>query len=193
MKGAVSLRVVRRSAAHPGTTLGGLHPVLGRVYAARGVRTAEELDNSLERLLPVGTLEGIPAAVQLLLRHRDGRVLIIGDFDADGATSSALMVRALGAAGFTAPDFLVPNRFQFGYGLTPEIVALAAQRAPTLIVTHVGNQAIVSWDPSATGWILQTNNNLSTGTWGNYLGQVVNNSVTNSPPTGNLFFRLTQP
>jgi hypothetical protein len=64
--------------------------------------------------------------------------------------------------------------------------------APTLIITHVGNQAIVSWDPSATGWTLQTNNNLSTGTWDNYLGTVVNNSVTNSPPTGNVFFRLKQ-
>ncbi len=131
----MGLRVVRRTPLQPGTTLGSLHPVLGRVYAARGVRTAEELDNSLERLLPVGTLEGIPAAVELLLRHRDGRVLVIGDFDADGATSSALMVRALGGAGFIAPHFLVPNRFQFGYGLTPEIVALAAERAPTLIVT----------------------------------------------------------
>ena len=65
--------------------------------------------------------------------------------------------------------------------------------APTLIITHIGSQAIVSWDPSATGWTLQTNNNLSTGTWGNYAGAVVNNSVTNSPPTGNVFFRLKQP
>ena len=65
--------------------------------------------------------------------------------------------------------------------------------APTLIITHIGSQAIVSWDPSATGWTLQTNNNLSTGTWGNYAGTVVNNSVTNSPPTGNVFFRLKQP
>ena len=64
--------------------------------------------------------------------------------------------------------------------------------APLLIITHVGNQAIVSWDPSATGWTLQTNNNPSTGTWGNYLGTVVNNSATNAPPTGNLFFRLKQ-
>jgi hypothetical protein len=64
--------------------------------------------------------------------------------------------------------------------------------APLLIITHVGNQAIVSWDSSATGWTLQTNNNLSTGTWGNYLGTVVNNSVTNAPPTGNIFFRLKQ-
>jgi hypothetical protein len=65
--------------------------------------------------------------------------------------------------------------------------------APLLIISHVGNQAIVSWDPSVTGWTLQTNNNLSTGTWGNYTGAVVNNSVTNSPPTGNVFFRLKQP
>jgi len=64
--------------------------------------------------------------------------------------------------------------------------------APLLIITHVGNQAIVSWDSSATGWTLQTNNNLSTGTWGNYVGPVVNNSVTNVPPTGTVFFRLKQ-
>src|SRR5215472_14337590 len=118
------------------TALGGrLHPVLERVYAARGVRSAAELDTSLERLLPVGTLEGIPAAVELLLAHRTGRVLVVGDFDADGATSCALVVRALRGCGFAAVDFLVPNRFEFGYGLTPEIVVLAAARAPSLIVT----------------------------------------------------------
>ena len=130
------LRVVRRAPGVQGAPLGGdLHPVLERVYAARGVRSAADLDTSLARLLPVGTLEGIPAAVDLLLQHRTpGRVLIIGDFDADGATSSALMVRALRSLGF-AVDFLVPNRFQFGYGLTPGIVSLAAARAPTLIVT----------------------------------------------------------
>jgi single-stranded-DNA-specific exonuclease len=132
----VSLRIVRRTLVMPGTALGGsLHPVLGRVYAARGVCSAADLDTSLERLLPVGTLEGIPAAVELLLEHRARRVLVIGDFDADGATSSALVVRALRACGFATVDFLVPNRFQFGYGLTPEIVALAATRTPSLIVT----------------------------------------------------------
>jgi single-stranded-DNA-specific exonuclease len=100
------------------------------------VRAAAELDCSLERLLPVGTLEGVEQAVELLLaQRRSGRVLVIGDFDTDGATSTALVVRALRAWGFPAVDFLVPNRFEFGYGLTPEIVALAATRAPTLIVT----------------------------------------------------------
>ena len=132
----MGLRIVRRAAAPLAAILGAeLHPVLSRVYAARGVRSAAELDHSLERLLPVGTLEGIAPAVDLLLTHRHGRILVIGDFDADGATSSALMVRALRSLGFAAVDFLVPNRFQFGYGLTPEIVALAVQREPTLIVT----------------------------------------------------------
>jgi single-stranded-DNA-specific exonuclease len=132
----MKLRVVRREAG-AGVRLGGaLHPVLERVYAARGVSAPADLDMSLERLLPVRTLEGIEAATELLGRHRStGRVLVVGDFDADGATSSALLVRALRAFGFAAVDFLVPNRFKFGYGLTPEIVTLAAARAPTLIVT----------------------------------------------------------
>jgi hypothetical protein len=64
--------------------------------------------------------------------------------------------------------------------------------APLLFIIYSGNQAIVSWDPSVTGWTLQTNNNLSTGTWANYLGAVNNNSVTNTPPTGTVFFRLKQ-
>ena len=73
------------------------------------------------------------------------------------------------------------------------LIAVQTPGAPLLTITYSGNQAIVSWPPSVTGWTLQTNSNLSTGTWGNYLGPVVKNSVTNSPPKGNLFFRLTQP
>jgi single-stranded-DNA-specific exonuclease len=115
---------------------GHLHPVVRRVYAARGIASDSELDLSLDRLLPVGSLEGLDAATRLLAAHRAaGRVLVIGDFDADGATSTALLVRALRALRFAHVDFLVPNRFRFGYGLTPEIVALAATRTPSLIVT----------------------------------------------------------
>lgn len=73
------------------------------------------------------------------------------------------------------------------------LYAVQTPGAPTLTITFAGNQAVVSWPPSATGWTLQTNNNLSTGNWGNYPDPVVNNSVTNSPPRGNLFFRLTKP
>ena len=81
------------------------------------------------------------------------------------------------------------------YSLTGGFWALYAVQtpgAPLLTITLVGNQAIVWWSPSATGWTLQTNSSLATGTWGNYLGTVSNNSITNSPPVGNLFFRLKQ-
>lgn len=133
----MTIAQIRRRALYTADRFGAdLHPVLRRVYASRGVSSDEELDLSLPRLLPVGSLAGVDAAAKLLAAHRrSGRVLVIGDFDADGATSSALVVRALRALGFAQVDFLVPNRFRFGYGLTPEIVALAATRAPSLIVT----------------------------------------------------------
>lgn len=126
----------RRTIGVHGDFTADVHPVLRRVYAARGLQSSAELDLSLEQLLPVGSLEGVEAAAQLLAAHRAaGRVLVIGDFDADGATSTALVVRGLRALQFAHVDFLVPNRFRFGYGLTPEIVALAATRRPSLIVT----------------------------------------------------------
>jgi single-stranded-DNA-specific exonuclease len=128
---------IRRRALNAARDLGGhVHPVLRRVYAARGIENESDLDLSLDQLLPVGSLEGLGTATELLAAHRGaGRVLVIGDFDADGATSTALVVRALRAMHFAHVDFLVPNRFRFGYGLTPEIVGLAAGRAPSLIVT----------------------------------------------------------
>ncbi|HEV7632604.1 MAG TPA: single-stranded-DNA-specific exonuclease RecJ [Steroidobacteraceae bacterium] len=112
-----------------------LPPVLRRVYAARGVTNAAGLAQGLDRLLPIGSLENVAAAAELLILHRERSVLVIGDFDADGATSTALVVRALRAWGFAQVDFLVPDRFRFGYGLTPEIVELAAERLPSLLVT----------------------------------------------------------
>jgi hypothetical protein len=72
------------------------------------------------------------------------------------------------------------------------LYAVQTPGAPLLTITYANNQAIVSWPASVTGFMLQTNSNLSTGTWGNYLGMVVNNTVTNAPPKGNLFFRLKQ-
>ncbi len=134
----MKLKVVRRdSDAAAAARFPGLNPVLARAYAARGIGEPGELRLGLDRLLPVGTLDGIEAAVELLLAHRRSgrRILVIGDFDADGATSSALIVRCLRAWGFADVDFLVPNRFEFGYGLTPEIVALAATQQPALIIT----------------------------------------------------------
>ncbi|HVC01561.1 MAG TPA: single-stranded-DNA-specific exonuclease RecJ [Steroidobacteraceae bacterium] len=129
-------RIERRVAAAAATFSAALNPVLRRVYAARGLRCDHDLDLSLAHLLPVGSLAGAAEAAALLAAHRTtGCVLIVGDFDADGATSSALMVRALRALGFAQVDFLVPDRFRFGYGLTPQIVARAAQLRPSLIVT----------------------------------------------------------
>jgi hypothetical protein len=72
------------------------------------------------------------------------------------------------------------------------LYAVQTPGAPLLTITHLGSQAIVSWDQTVTGWTLQTNANLATPTWGNYLGTIVNNSVTNAPPKGNVFFRLKQ-
>lgn len=134
----MKLTVVRRAPSSAALQrLAHLPPVLARAYAARGIEDPAQLSIGLDRLLPVGTLEGIEAAVRLLLQHRErrSRILVVGDFDADGATSSALIVRALRAWGYPEVDFLVPNRFEFGYGLTPEIVAIAAAREPALIIT----------------------------------------------------------
>lgn len=114
-----------------------LHPVLARLYAARHVCHGQELDQSLERLLPPDSLKGIDRAAALLveaLRDRR-RLLIIADFDADGATSCALAMRALRAMGAHEVHYVVPNRFEYGYGLTPEIVAVAAQWRPDLLIT----------------------------------------------------------
>jgi single-stranded-DNA-specific exonuclease len=114
-----------------------LHPVLRRVYGARAIATADELALRLDQLLPVSSLDGAEEAAELLAdAHRSrARILIVGDFDADGATSTTLMMRQLALLGFEQPDFLVPDRFRFGYGLTPEIVRVAAERRPDLIVT----------------------------------------------------------
>lgn len=114
-----------------------LHPILRRIYRARSVRSALELDRSLERLAPPDALLGMSQAVELLtqaLRNRQ-RVLIIADFDADGATSCALVMRALRAMGACEVAYLVPNRFEYGYGLTPEIVQIAATRRPDILIT----------------------------------------------------------
>jgi len=114
----------------------GLSPVLARIYAARGIVAAAELDYSLASLPDFGRLTNIEAAAgrlaQAIDRHEP--ILIVADYDADGATACAVGIRGLRAMGADV-DFLVPNRFEFGYGLTPEIVAVAAQRKPRLLVT----------------------------------------------------------
>ncbi|MFT4797877.1 MAG: single-stranded-DNA-specific exonuclease [Candidatus Azotimanducaceae bacterium] len=118
-------------------TLEGVAPLLSRLFVARGITSAAEMDLSLKHLLPPTDLKGIVAAAELAgqIIRAGKKILILGDFDADGATSCVLMVHGLRALGATQVDYLVPNRFEFGYGLTPEIVDVAKLREPHLIIT----------------------------------------------------------
>ncbi len=117
--------------------LGDIPPLLTRLYAARGVQSEAELDKSLARLIPFQQLKGIEAAVELLVTalEQRQRILIVGDFDADGATASTVGVLGLRLLGAAHVDYLVPNRFEYGYGLTPEIVEVALTRTPQLLIT----------------------------------------------------------
>ncbi|MDH4124581.1 MAG: single-stranded-DNA-specific exonuclease RecJ [Gammaproteobacteria bacterium] len=117
------------------SALDALDSLYARLYATRGVVGPNELDYALAGLAPVGSLEHIADAVELLLQHREQRIVIVGDFDVDGATSTALLMRCFKAFGFADVDYLVPNRFEYGYGLTTEIVAVAAASKPRLLVT----------------------------------------------------------
>jgi len=115
---------------------GGLHPVLARIYAARGICETAQLDTSLSAMLPLDRLLNCATMASLLADAiaADRRLLIVADYDADGATACA--VGMLGLQGFGAKvEYLVPNRFEFGYGLTPEIVRLAAARKPDILIT----------------------------------------------------------
>lgn len=115
----------------------GLPPLLWRIYRMRGVTDRAALERGLSSLAPPDLMAGLEAAVDVLVSalHEQRRILVVGDFDADGATSCALSVLALRAFGHQSVDFLVPNRFEFGYGLTPEIVEHARARRPEVIVT----------------------------------------------------------
>jgi len=114
-----------------------LDPLLQRIYQSRGIDSQASLERRLNCLPEPQSMTGLDAATLRLVTAAQNQqsVLIVGDFDADGATSSALMVLGLRAMGFQAVDFLVPNRFDYGYGLTPEIVDLAAGKSPDLIIT----------------------------------------------------------
>ena len=132
-------KLIRRRPADPAAGLSdaSLHPLLARIYTTRGVRTPAELDLALAQLLPPAQLRNADAAAVLLADAvaADKKLLVIGDFDADGATSTALAVSLLRQFGAREVDYLVPNRFEYGYGLTPEIVELAATRDPAVIIT----------------------------------------------------------
>ena len=114
----------------------GVHPLLARLYAARGILAADELDTNLSGLLPPEQLQGIDTAATLLADaiNAKQKILIVADYDCDGATACAVGLRALRAMGGIV-DYLVPNRFETGYGLSPEVVQLAAAMQPALLIT----------------------------------------------------------
>ncbi|WP_261136580.1 single-stranded-DNA-specific exonuclease RecJ [Serratia liquefaciens] len=134
---SIKTQLRRREMADGSQLPASLHPLLRRLYALRGVKAEQELERSVKGMLPWQQLDGIDTAVgilqQALADHR--RIMVVGDFDADGATSTALTVLALRSMGGSAVDYLVPNRFEDGYGLSPEVVEQAATRGAELILT----------------------------------------------------------
>lgn len=114
-----------------------VNPVLARIYASRGVHDLQGLGRSLSELLPDSGLAGIDGAVNRLVKALEYRekILIIGDFDCDGATSTSVAVLGLRMMGVAEVGYLVPNRFEYGYGLSPEIVAEALKQSPDLLIT----------------------------------------------------------
>ncbi|EHG0198205.1 single-stranded-DNA-specific exonuclease RecJ [Salmonella enterica subsp. enterica serovar Napoli] len=127
----------RREADETAELPADLPPLLRRLYANRGVRSARELERSVKGMLPWQQLSGIDNAVEILYNaFREGiRIIVVGDFDADGATSTALSVLGMRALGCDNISYLVPNRFEDGYGLSPEVVDQAKARGAQLIVT----------------------------------------------------------
>nr|WP_080181766.1 single-stranded-DNA-specific exonuclease RecJ [Salmonella enterica] len=127
----------RREADETAELPADLPPLLRRLYASRGVRSARELERSVKGMLPWQQLSGIDNAVEILYNaFREGtRIIVVGDFDADGATSTALSVLGMRALGCDNISYLVPNRFEDGYGLSPEVVDQAKARGAQIIVT----------------------------------------------------------
>ncbi len=116
---------------------GELSPLLRRLYASRGVKTPDDLERGLKGMLHWRSLTGVEKAVEMLhdAFEKELRIMVVGDFDADGATSTALSVLALRAMGCHNVEYLVPNRFEDGYGLSPEVVDQAHARGAQMIMT----------------------------------------------------------
>jgi single-stranded-DNA-specific exonuclease len=130
-------QAIVRASKGPLHTLGSLPPLLRRIYAHRGIGAPNELDLSLGQLPDPQLLSGMATMTEILVDAilSDQRILVIGDYDADGATATAVALLGLQSLGLRHIDYLVPNRFEYGYGLTPEIVSLAMERSPDILLT----------------------------------------------------------
>lgn len=129
-------QAIVRDAPPPIPCLESLPALLHRIYARRGIVSPKQLDLSLQQLPDPRHLFGMPEMTRILADAiaKDQRVLVIGDYDADGATATAVALLGLRALGLRHIDYLVPNRFEYGYGLTPEIVSLAKDRSPDILL-----------------------------------------------------------
>ncbi|MFT6986591.1 MAG: single-stranded-DNA-specific exonuclease [Psychromonas sp.] len=132
-----SIQVKKRPVVDAGFLNLSCSPLLQQLYANRGISNADELDTSTKNLLQSKELKGIEQACELLYKALISaqKIVVVGDFDADGATSTALSILALRALGFSNIDYLIPNRFDYGYGLSPEIVDLAISKGAQLLMT----------------------------------------------------------
>lgn len=163
-------KLIRRRITHSNDVLSaGLHPLLNRIYLTRGITSQSELANDLEKLLSWRDLTGIDVAAELLQDaiFKQKKILIVGDFDADGATGTAVAVRALKSFGLKQVNYLVPNRFSFGYGLTPGLVEEAKQFSPDIIVTvdnGIANHAGVLAAKEAGFTVIITDHHLAADT-----------------------------
>lgn len=163
-------KIIKRRTENSSTINHELHPLLQRIYASRGIASVAELERGLERLLPYHDLLGMEQALELLAIAvmTQQKILIVGDFDADGATSSAVAIRALKSFGADSVEYLVPNRFAFGYGLTPELVEVATKEFhPDVIVTvdnGIANHAGVSAAKAAGIKVIITDHHLPADT-----------------------------
>ncbi len=132
----------------------GIVPLLARIYAARGIGDAAQLDTDIKRLLPFSQLKNAGKMASLLADAiaENKKILIVADYDADGATACTVAMRGLNALGAQV-DFIVPNRFEYGYGLTPEIVRLAANNANPISCSPwtTASPAWKAW-PKHSGW-----------------------------------------
>jgi len=132
-----SLSIVRYQDHQTAAGLNDLHPVLRKIYQHRKVSSVDELDHQLKNLIPFSQLKGIEEATAIIVSaiKNNEKLLIVGDFDADGATSTAVAIRLLRAFGVSRVNYLVPNRFDFGYGLTRQLLEHALNEKPDLIIT----------------------------------------------------------
>jgi hypothetical protein len=177
------------------------HEPWGMVFDSSGnLYVAGESDSSIEKVTPQGNItvfanssSGLFATAFLAIqesRYSDNWFKVAGG----GGTGTNTEFLLNGTAGQQdAGTAMTGGQYGMVGGFWGRISVVQTPGAPLLTIIHTGSEAIVSWPPTVTGWTLQTNNNLATGTWGNYTGSVINNSVTNSSPTGNLFFRLSHP